>query len=73
MEFKKGVAYTGLCDVWGGKMWFCITHKSDETRYFWTKKECEKFIRCSFSGSDKKHMLSKLKNRHGRAVCYGLS
>ncbi len=70
MEFKKDVAYTGLCDVWGGKMWFCIT-QSNETRQFWTKKECEKFIRCFFSDSDKKYLLSKLKSCHGRAVCYG--
>ena len=70
MEFKKGIAYTGLCDVWGGKMWFCVAPGKNESEYFSTKKECEQFIRKSFSGNDRKFLLNKLKERKGRAVCY---
>lgn len=69
MEFKKGIAYTGLCDVVGGKMWFCVSPEM-ESQYFWRKKECEKYIRDNFSGSDKKYLLGKLRERQGRAVLY---
>lgn len=70
MEFKKGTAYTGLCDVWGGKMWFCVTPDGQDRNHFWTKKECEKYIRSTFQGNDKKHLLSTLKARKGRACSY---
>jgi len=70
MEFKKGIAYVGLCDVWGGKMWFCVSPEKTECSHFWTKKECEKYIRDNFSGSDKKYLLNKLRERKGRAVLY---
>lgn len=54
----------------GRKMWFCVTPGKTECNYFWTKKECEQFIRKSFIGNDKKFLLKKLKERKGRAVCY---
>lgn len=25
MDFKKGIAYVGLCDVVGGRMWYCVS------------------------------------------------
>lgn len=70
MEFLKGVAYTGLCDAWGGKMWFCIEPGKAESAYFSTKKECGQFIRKSFTGNDRKFLLGKLKERKGRAFWY---
>ena len=70
MEFKKGIAYTGLCDVWGGKMWFCVSPGKAESVYFSTKRECERFIKNSFSGDDRKFLLNKLKERKGRTACY---
>ena len=48
MDFKKGIAYVGLCDVVGGRMWFCVSPVKKESEYFWTKKKCEKFVRDSF-------------------------
>lgn len=37
MDFKKGAAYTGLCDVWGGKMWFCVIPDGQDRNHFCTK------------------------------------
>lgn len=70
MEFKKGIAYVGLGDVWGGKMWFCVTPDGKDSNIFWTKKECEKYIRSTFNGNDKKYLLSALKESKGRAFSY---
>ena len=69
--FRNGVAYVGLGDVVGGKMWFCVNKtKGMNMVWFWTKKECEKYIRDSFSGDDKKYLLKKLSERKGRAYTY---
>ena len=70
MDFKKGISYVGLCDVVGGRMWFCVSPVKNETEYFWTKKECEKFVRDSFSGSDRKYLLSKLREFKGKTMLY---
>ena len=70
MEFKQGIAYTGLCDVWGGKMWFCVTPDGNDRNYFWTKRDCEKYIRKGFSGEMKTKLLSALRARKGRAFSY---
>lgn len=70
MEFKQGIAYTGLRDVWGGKMWFCVTPDGESSCYFWTKKECEEYIRGAYHGKDKKFLLTELRARNGRAYSY---
>ena len=70
MDFKKCIAYVGLCDVVGGRMWFCVSPGNRETEYFWTKKECEKFVRDSFSGRDRKYLLAKLRECKGKAMLY---
>lgn len=70
MDFKKGITYVGLCDVVGGRMWYCVSPGKKEGAYFWRKKECEKFVRGSFSGSDRKYLLSKLRECKGRAKSY---
>ena len=69
MEFKKGIAYVGLCDVWGGKMWFCVS-PSGEGVYFATKKECANYIRGVYGGEVRAHLLSDLKKKRGRAHFY---
>jgi len=69
MEFKKGISYVGLCDVWGGKMWFCVS-PSGENVYFWKKKECASYIRDTYVGDTRAYLLSKLRKRQGRAFCY---
>lgn len=69
MVFKKGIAYTGLCDVWGGKMWFCISPSGGNV-YFWKKKECSSYIRRTYKGDTKAYLLKKLRERQGRAFSY---
>lgn len=69
MIFKS--SYTGLCDVVGGKMWFCISPEGTKSVLrFWTKKECEDFIRASFNDSVKRTLLASLRTTKGRAVMY---
>lgn len=64
----KNVAFTGLGDVVGGKLWFCIRSVSDIGIIgFNTKNECERYIKDNFQGDIKKTLLSELKERKGRA------
>lgn len=70
IELRKGIAYVGLLDVVGGKMWFCHDPNRQCSAVFWTKKECEQFIRKTFSGEDKRQLLKRLKDVKGRAFCY---
>lgn len=70
IELRKGVAYVGLLDVVGGKMWFCHDPNRQRSAVFWTKKECREFIRQTFSGEDRKRLLAKLQDCKGRAFRY---
>lgn len=73
MKFRDGIAYTGLGDVVGGKMWFCIERENTtESCWFWTKKECLDYIRKTFSGDTKKYLLRQLdaiKGRRAYRIC----
>lgn len=73
------ISHVGLADVVGGKLWFCVAAENDErlnlikhvsSVYFYTKKDCEKYIRKGFSGEMKTKLLSKLKATKGRAYLY---
>ena len=72
MEFKEGIAYAGLRDVWGGKMWFCIKSEEDhESEVFWTKKECIDYVRKNFKKETKRYLLNQLysyKNRRAGLI-----
>lgn len=70
IELRKGVAYVGLLDVVGGKMWFCHDPNHQCSAVFWTKKECEGFIRDTFDKEDRKQLLARLKSVKGRAFRY---
>lgn len=66
-HFKKGIAYVGLADVVGGKMWFCITSISDMTSvYFSYKREVVKYINNNFEGEDKKYLIGMLNAYKGQ-------
>lgn len=67
MEFKEGIAYVGLRDVVGGKMWFCVEHENtNQVIVFRTKKECGDYARKMFSRGVKKHLLRQLDAIKGR-------
>lgn len=67
MEFKKGNAYVGLCDVIGGKCWHCITSVSDNTPvYFCYKRDVVKYINNNFEGEDKKFLIGQLNSFKGQ-------
>ena len=70
MITRLEVAPCGIVDVFGGRMWFCVSPGKMESEYFWTKKKCEKFVRDSFSGSDRKYLLAKLRECKGKAMLY---
>lgn len=57
MEYKYGVAYAGLCDVIGGKMWFCITPKK-EIKYFLYKRDCLQYIGVAYKEEKDRDTLS---------------
>lgn len=67
---KKGVAFTGLMDVVGGVMWFCYDPNYKSSMPFWTKKECEAYIRKIYVGEDRALLLRKLRECKGRAFRY---
>ncbi len=69
-RMEKGAAFTGLCDVWGGKMWFCYDPHYGHSMVFWTKRECEAYIRKIYTGADRTLLLRTLGECKGRAVCY---
>lgn len=70
IELRKEVAHVGLCDGAEGKMWFCVCPENSEIdMLFGTKKECEKYIRQTFSGEEKKSLLERLKNTK-EPTCY---
>lgn len=53
---KKGVAYTGLADVFGGKLWFSVKNETDnELRYFYTKKSARSISVRLLRKKQKKH------------------
>ena len=71
MEFKEGIAYAGLCDVVGGKMWFCITSENDFSKMvFWRKKECIEYVRNTFPKDSARHLLNQLYAEKRRAFRY---
>ena len=61
---------TGLCDVWGGRMWFCVTPDGKTSCHFWRKSECAAYIRNNFTGSGRELRLARLRATHGRAYMY---
>lgn len=66
-HFKKGIAYVGLCDVTGGKMWHCITSVSNHTPiYFCYKRDVVKYINNNFEGEDKKYLIAQLNSFKGQ-------
>jgi hypothetical protein len=67
---KKTIAFAGLGDVVGGRLWYCVEPTFRETVWFGTKKECEAYIRKNFTGHIKKEILGQLWSVKGRAIIY---
>ena len=70
METIK-ITFAGLGDVVGGRLWFCVDPYCFSRKvWFYTKKECEFYIRNTFTGNTKKNLLNQLAKAKGRAkIC----
>lgn len=66
-KLKDGICYAGLCDVFGGKMWYVDDHGN--ATWHWTQKEAEKHIRAAYKSEPpmRRALLQQLKNCNGRA------
>lgn len=67
IELRKGIAYVGLGDVVGGKMWFVWNPQVRYCEWYHTKKECGVRVHQLYVGDVKKNLLAKLKSIKGRA------
>ena len=70
METSK-ITFVGISDVVGGRLWSCVDPYCFSNKvWFYTKKECEFYIRNTFTGNTKKTLLSQLAKAKGRVKIY---